>query len=381
MLRVVYDHQVFSWQKYGGISRYIYEVATHLAQSENIEVKILAITYVNEYLKSYKSKNKTDLVVGFPIPYTHNRTKINKLVEKFNHKLSEIWLKKYPHDILHTTYYSSENLVIDPPMKVVITVHDMIHEKFSQFFNSKKIFNIQEDPTALAKKEAVQQADRIICVSENTKKDLIEILNVEPSKISVVYHGYSLNTYASDTVVPKIPHPYILYVGERGTYKNFKSLLQAYASSSQLRNNFQLVCFGSRVFSSEEINNISELGLPEGKVIHVSGDDNFLASLYQNAALFVYPSLYEGFGMPLLEAMALKCPVACSNTSSIPEVVGAAAELFDPNEPDNIAEAMEKVLFSTETTEKLIQLGTERIKLFSWENCAEQTKQVYLSLL
>lgn len=380
MLRVVYDHQVFSWQKYGGISRYIYELATQLAQSENIEVRILAIAYVNEYLKSYKSNNESSLIVGFPIPDTR-RKKINKLVEKFNHKFSKIWLKKHPHDILHRTYYSSENLVTDRQMKVVITVHDMIHEKFSQFFNSKKIFNIQEDPTALAKKEAVEQADRIICVSENTKKDLIEILNVEPSKISVVYHGYSLNTYASDTVAPKIPHPYILYVGERGTYKNFKALLQAYASSSQLRNNFQIVCFGSRVFSSEEINNISELGLPEGKVIHVSGDDKFLASLYQNAALFVYPSLYEGFGMPLLEAMALKCPVACSHTSSIPEVVGSAAELFDPNQPDNIAEAMEKVLFSTETTEKLIQLGTERIKLFSWEICAEQTKQVYLSLL
>lgn len=380
MLRVVYDHQVFSWQKYGGISRYIYELATQLAQSENIEVRILAIAYVNEYLKSYKSNNKSSLIVGFPIPDTRKKT-LTELVGKFNHKLSEIWLKKYPHNILHKTYYSSENLVTDPRVKVVVTVHDMIHEKFSQFFNSKKIFNTQEDPTALVKKEAVQQADRIICVSENTKKDLIEILNVEPSKISVVYHGYSLNTYASDTVAPKIPHPYILYVGERGTYKNFKTLLQAYASSIQLRNNFQLVCFGSRVFSSEEINNISELGLPDGKVIHVSGDDNFLASLYQNAALFVYPSLYEGFGMPLLEAMALKCPVACSNTSSMPEVVGEAAELFDPHKPDNIAEAMEKVLFATETTEKLIQLGTERSKLFSWENCAEQTKQVYLSLL
>ncbi|MDF0551625.1 glycosyltransferase family 1 protein [Kamptonema sp. UHCC 0994] len=379
MLRVVYDHQVFSWQKYGGISRYIYEVATHLAQSENIEVKILAIAYVNEYLKSYKSHNKSNLIVGFPIPYTRNS--INKLAEKFNEKFSAIWLKKHPHDILHKTYYSSQNLVTDPQMKVVITVHDMIHEKFNQFFNSKKIFNIQEDPTSLAKKEAVQQADRIICVSENTKKDLIEILNVDPNKISVVYHGYSLNSYDSNTTAPNIPHPYILYVGDRGTYKNFKTLLQAYANSSQLRNNFHFICFGSQTFSSDEINNISELGLPEGKVIQVSGDDKFLASLYQNAALFVYPSLYEGFGMPLLEAMALNCPVACSNTSSIPEVVGEAAKLFDPNEPENIAEVLENILFSTEVSKKLIQLGAERIKLFSWESCAEQTKQVYLSLL
>ncbi|MEG4352825.1 glycosyltransferase family 1 protein [Microcoleus sp. LAD1_D3] len=379
MLRVIYDHQVFSWQKYGGISRYIYEVATHLAQSENIEVKILAIAYVNEYLKSYKSDNKSNLIVGFPIPDT-NKKRINELVGKFNQGVSAIWLKKYPHNILHQTYYSSGKRISDPQVKVVITVHDMIHEKFSQFFKSKNIFNAQ-DKTSLIKKEAVQQADGIICVSENTKKDLIEILNVEPSKISVVYHGYSLNTYSSDTVAPNLPHPYILYVGERGGYKNFNTLLQAYAHASQLRNNFHLVCFGGGVFDPQELNQISILGLPEGKVIQVSGDDNFLANLYQNAALFVYPSLYEGFGMPLLEAMALKCPVACSNTSSIPEVVGEAAELFDPNEPDNIAEALQKILFSTEKAEKLVQLSTERIKLFSWETCAEKTKKVYLSLL
>jgi glycosyltransferase involved in cell wall biosynthesis len=379
MLRVIYDHQVFSWQKYGGISRYIYEVATHLAQSENIEVKILAIAYVNEYLKSYKSDNKSNLIVGFPIPDTHKK-RINELVGKFNQGVSAILLKKYPHNILHQTYYSSGKRVSDPHVKVVITVHDMIHEKFSQFFNSKNIFNSQ-DKTSLIKKEAVQQADGIICVSENTKKDLIEILNVEPSKISVVYHGYSLNTYSSDTVAPNLPHPYILYVGERGGYKNFNALLQAYAHASQLRNNFHLVCFGGGVFHPNEINQISTLGLPEGKVIQVSGNDNFLANLYQNAALFVYPSLYEGFGMPLLEAMALKCPVACSNTSSIPEVVGEAAELFDPNEPDNIAEALQTILFSAEKSKKLVQLSTERIKLFSWETCAEKTKKVYLSLL
>ena len=379
MLRVVYDYQVFSWQKYGGISRYIYEVATVLAQSDDIEVKILAIAYVNEYLKNYKSDNKSNLIVGFSIPCIPKK-RINELVSKFNQELSAIWLKKYPHDILHKTYYNSENIVIDPRVKVVITVHDMIHEKFSQFFKSKNIFNAQ-DRTSAIKKEAVQQADGIICVSENTKKDLIEILNVEPSKISVVYHGYSLNTYDSDTLAPNLPQPYILYVGERGGYKNFNALLQAYANSSQLSNNFYLVCFGGGVFDRETINQISALKLPEGKVIQVSGDDKFLANLYKNAALFVYPSLYEGFGMPLLEAMALNCPVACSNTSSMPEVVGEAAELFDPNQPDNIAEALQNILFSTEKARQLVELGRERIKLFSWENCAEKTKKFYLYML
>ncbi|MGL5062878.1 MAG: glycosyltransferase family 4 protein [Microcoleus sp.] len=375
MLRVVYDYQVFSWQKYGGISRYVYELANQLVKSENIEVKILAIAYVNEYLRTSHYHNKSNLIVGFPVPYIPRQT-IHKLVGKFNQELTAIWLNQYRHDIFHKTYYCSENLPIDPRVKVVITVHDMIHEKFNQFFKSKNIFNVP-DRTSLIKKEAVQQADGIICVSENTKKDLIEILNVEPSKIYVVYHGYSLKTYYSDIAAPNILHPYILYVGERGGYKNFNALLQAYANSSQLRNNFYLVCFGGGLFKRKAINQISDIGISEDKVIHVSGDDKFLANLYQNAALFVYPSLYEGFGMPLLEAMALNCPVACSNTSSFPEVVGEAAELFDPNEPDNIAEALHNILFSTEKSEELVQLGKERIKLFSWENCAKKTQQLY----
>jgi glycosyltransferase involved in cell wall biosynthesis len=256
----------------------------------------------------------------------------------------------------------------------------MTHEKLSQFFNHKDIFNIQ-DNTSLAKQECVKKADRIICVSENTKNDLIEIFDVEPRKISVIYHGYSLTAQENPQLEVDTPEPYIFYVGDRGGYKNFQRLLQAYASSSNLRNNCCIVCFGGGVLSPDERRQINALGLPESKVLQVSGNDLALANFYRNASVFVYPSLYEGFGIPLLEAMALHCPVACSNTSSMPEVVGDAAELFNPYEPESIAEALEKILFSTTISDNLVKLGTERIKHFSWEICAEQTKQVYLSLL
>lgn len=373
-MKIVYDHQVFSWQKYGGISRYIYELATQLYESEGLDVKILAIAYANEYLRECNS----DLVIGFPVPYTSSR-QIQKLIGLFNNELSKIHLKNNSPDILHKTYYHYQDLTVKGA-KVVVTVHDMTHEKLSQFFKYKDIFNLP-DKTSIAKKESVTRADHIICVSENTKKDLIEIFDVEPNKISVIYHGYSLKINKNYQYNVTVPQPYILYVGDRGGYKNFQCLLQAYASSSQLKNNVQLLCFGGGVLSKDELSKINELGLSEGKVSQVSGNDNDLANFYRNASIFVYPSLYEGFGIPLLEAMSLHCPVACSNTSSLPEVVGKAAELFDPYNYESLADALEKVLFSPNRAENLVKLGTERIKNFSWEACALKTKEVYLSLL
>ena len=100
-----------------------------------------------------------------------------------------------------------------------------------------------------------------------------------------------------------------------------------------------------------------------------------------SASIFVYPSLYEGFGIPLLEAMALDCPIACSNTSSLPEVVGNAAEFFNPQQPDSMTNAIENVLFSSDKSTELVKLAREQVKKFSWEKTAKETKEVYLSLL
>lgn len=374
MIKIVYDHQIFWWQRYGGISRYIYEVATRIAEMEDFDVKIEALAYVNEYLKQCKP----GLVVGFPVPKS-SRFQIQKMVGRFNDSLAKIRFKSNPPDIVHETYYHHKKLS-PKTTKVVVTVHDMIHEKFSQFL-TKDIFQ-KLDQTAQKKKESVKRADRIICVSENTKKDLLELLDVEPNKISVIYHGPSLTLTETYQTESRKYTPYILYVGERiSKYKNFQGLLQAYGNSNQLKNNFNLVLFGGGPLSREEIILIQKLKLPEGKVLQVAGDDAVLAKLYREASIFVYPSLYEGFGIPLLEAMSLNCPIACSNTSSLPEVAGNAAEFFDPAQPESIAAALEKVLFSKEKAETLVKLGAERIKNFSWEACVEQTRQVYLSLL
>jgi glycosyltransferase involved in cell wall biosynthesis len=367
-IKLVYDHQIFSLQSYGGISRYVVELAVRLAEVESLDVKIFASAYINQYLKCCSS----EMVLGFHIKSIH--PKLTKLIYHINSELAKFYLYTQSPDIVHHTYYTSKNLA-PKTTKTVITVHDMIQEKLNHLMpKSEKITSI--------KMQAIRKADHIICNSHNTKKDLLEILNIDPQKVSVIYHGCSSNLLDyPKPMLSGLPKPYILYVGQRTGYKNFEQLLRAYAASNQLRHEFHLVCFGGGSFSKVESDLLQKLGLPEGKVQHFSGSDRVLAELYYQATAFVYPSLYEGFGIPLLEAMSLNCPVICSNTSSMPEVAGNAAEFFDPHNQENVIFTLEKVLSSENRLKNLRELGQERIRHFSWENCAKQTQSVYLLLV
>jgi glycosyltransferase involved in cell wall biosynthesis len=378
---IVYDYQVFSFQKYGGISRYFYEISSRIAQISDRDVRIIAPLYVNEYFNESPQSNKLmqGLKINKPegISSKSTQNSIPKAINPrdiINQQISNILISIYNPDIIHETYFTTKNIGTKRHKRVV-TVHDMIHEKFSS----------SKDPTGefvRTKAIAINRADLIICVSENTRKDLIEILGVDKAKISTIYHGCTLNINIDRDLeqIPQIEKPYLLYVGERDGYKNFSSLLSVYKNSKKLKQDFQLVCFGSGRFSSEEIQTIQEFQL-EGKVIHLSGSDDILAQLYRQAAAFIYPSLYEGFGIPPLEAMSCGCPVVCSNVSSIPEIVGDAGEYFDPYDLDSMSHAIEKVVYSEITANNLKRLGYERVKLFSWDLCAEQTNKIYQSLL
>lgn len=363
---IIYDYQVFSLQEYGGASRYFYEIASRIAGYSGYEARIVAPIYINKYLKN----NKSALVIGKytpPIPKTINlRGYINAVVTKG-------LLRKIKPDIVHETYYNAIKLSSGKTV-TVITVLDMIHEKFREWFSGN-------DSTTIIKKSAVNRADHVICISENTKNDLMEIFHVEPSKISVVYLGHSLTLNLPLLGNRVFTNPYILYVGERVGYKNFYSLLQAYMASNKLNNDFKLVCFGGKEFSIEELKEFKILGVMPGQIHHVTGDDRILANLYYYASIFVYPSFYEGFGIPPLEAMSYRCPVACSNTGSLPEVVDDAAEYFDPHNTESILSSIEKVVYSIDESETLIARGLERFKQFTWEACAKETSLVYASLL
>lgn len=364
-MRIAFDYQIFAAQRYGGVSRYFYEIASRMSRLDGQSVEIIAPLYVNEYLKH--GDLKATGVYFPPIPRTSIVVKaISTILSNMLCRLrSEI-------DIFHETYYSVGDSKPNKALRV-ITVYDMIHEKFPE-----KI--LPNDATRYVKASAIRRADHIICISENTRKDLIEILGLEKEKTSVVYLGSSL--CVSNGLVKELGgrKPYILYVGARWSHKNFNTLLNAYANSNYLSKEFDLYCFGSNNFTRSEVCLMASLGLTENSIIHLSGSDNILADLYSSAAAFVYPSLYEGFGMPPLEAMSCDCPVVCSNTSSLPEVVGDAAEMFDPTDEEALRVAIERVVFSETYRQELTCRGRARLAYFSWDKCAKQTLDVYRKL-
>lgn len=364
---IAYDSQVFQFQVYGGISRYFVNLAQRVACEEHVVVA--ASWYINNYL----SELTPDLVKGVKVTgYPRGGRMFDWLADKYESMIIS-WSSA---DVLHETYYAYKS---KGPAKVptVLTVYDMIHERFVNSFP-------QGDDTIQRKKAAVFRASHIICISENTRRDLLELYDLDPNKVSVVYLGHDLKFATRESkqcsIVISQSQPYLLYVGHRGSYKNFNRFLRAYACSSWLRENFQIICFGGGAFQPDEIELIKELSIKPGQIKQVSGDDETLVAYYKNAAVFVYPSLYEGFGIPPLEAMGLGCPVVCSNASSIPEVVGDAGEYFDPESIDSIRDSLDKVLQSTEKRSNLIRTGLNKCNQYSWDRCASETLAIYRGL-
>ena len=172
-----------------------------------------------------------------------------------------------------------------------------------------------------------------------------------------------------------------MYVGKRDGYKNFAGFLEAFAASSYLKEHYSIIFFGGGVLQSSELAFADVLGLKPDQLVHYFGSDDLLASIYRRAQALIYPSLYEGFGLPPLEAMASGCPVICSNTSSLPEVVGTAGEYFDPLSQKSMMEVMEGVLSSPKRKDDLMAKGYLQASKFSWKKCAEETMREYRKLL
>ena len=374
-MRIVYDHQIFSMQEYGGISRYYYELAMRMTQYDGHLVRILCPLYVNKYL----IKIDPTILAGRYVPHIPLTSYSSRLFQYgvearkcFNASIVKRMLSKACPDIVHETFYSKDKLS-SSKVKTVITVYDMIHEKFRSNYS-------HNDRTSNLKATAINRADSVICISESTRKDLIEMLSIAPSKTSVVHLGYSLTSNMTTCKRRIISKPYLLFVGGRFGYKNFNRLLHAYATSPKLSIDFNLVCMGGGNIGRSERQELERLGINKKKIRFMSGPDEVLANLYNYASAFVFPSLYEGFGIPALEAMDHRCPIVCSNTAALSEVVGDAAEFFDPYDIDCIRTAIENVVYSSQRSKELIDLGLKRLGLFSWDKCAQETHQIYLSL-
>jgi glycosyltransferase involved in cell wall biosynthesis len=366
-MRIAFDYQTFVLQSYGGISRYFTRLAQGLLDFEQ-QVKIFAPFHRNNYLSALpQGIVNGSFIKQFP-------PKTTRFFLAYNHLGSSYKISKWNPDVVHETYYSRVGAAPNH-FKTVITVHDMIHELFPNDFPA-------HDNTSYVKRRAVERADHIICVSENTKQDLTRLFGVPNSKISVVHHGFD-QFVEDENPSPRAygAKPFLLYVGQREGYKNFLGLLKAVASSAKLLSEFDIVAFGGGKYSMAEMTLIASLGFAENQVRQVSGDDGLLGYYYRLARAFIYPSLYEGFGIPPLEAMAHKCPVISSNKSSIPEVIGIAAEYFDPSEIEDMRYAIENVVYSESRTGELRTLGAVRLKHFSWKKCTQETFNVYQSML
>ena len=236
------------------------------------------------------------------------------------------------------------------------------------------------------KKKILDRADHIICISESTKKDLVRFYNIPLEKISVTYlatnfkkqsNNYNLKYKINNLIKKK----YFLFVGSREKYKNFNGLLNAIKLIKNLFKDYQLVLFGGGKITEEENKKILDLNLSLENIIHLYGDENLLKSLYSNAEFFIYPSKYEGFGIPILESFSQECPVLCGRSSSLPEVAGEAAVYFDSNSPESMAKCLEDIMTSKIIKKDYKQKGLERLKLFSWEKCANETIKVYNKII
>ena len=359
-ISIFYDFQIFLKQKFGGPSRYFFELGERIAN--NARVNIYSPIYINRYLRALKSKS-----FNF---FLYKKFIFNNLFTKINQNLTCKHLKKNNYSIIHPTYYDTEYLK-DCKLKKVITVFDLIHEKFS---NEKKINEFRDK-----KKYAIANSDFFICISKNTQKDLINFYNVKEEKTKVIYLASS--SISRMSIYKKIEKPFILYIGNRAGYKNFNILVKVFSTSKELKNNFLLCCFGGGSFTKDEKLLFAQNKIDQFNVRYLGDNEDFLASIYEQATCLVYPSLYEGFGMPILEAMQFKCPVICSEVSSMPEVGGNAVEYFDPYNSESLLESIKRVLYEKSYKDKLIDLGLQRSKMFSWDNCAKETLEVYNKIL
>lgn len=361
-MRILFDHQTFHIQRFGGISRYFYELINRLSDDD---VSVALSFSMNRYIKHHPKCSHTNV--------TKKLFKVTEGVfRRLNKKNSLSKIAKGDFDLFHPTYYDPYFLDALGDKPFVLTIHDMMHERFAQYFKA-------DDPTAGYKRLLSQKARRIIAISENTKRDIIEILGVDEAKIDVVYHGFDSKTVVEGR--PEgLPEEYILYVGERRCYKNFDSTVTAFTEVRKTHPDCHLVLTG-RKLSSAERRQFERLGLTDFVKIYTDISDDVLLQLYRHARLFVYPSLYEGFGIPILESFSQQCPVVLSNASCFPEVAGDAAEYFDPMDAQAQAAAMLAVMDSEEHRNELTKAGASRLKLFTWDNTVKKTREVYKKVL
>lgn len=361
-MKVAIDSQIFSLQRYGGISRYFYNIIANSINDSKINLKVSAPYYINEYLNTQSCN-----FLGSSKKINCN-DRFRRPLKYFNEMISLRDFKSFSPDIIHETYYSSIYPYSNKSRRI-ITIHDLIDFEFKDSF---PIHNFNK----FWKEKAIKNADHIICVSQYTKSKLQEYFALPEDKVTVIHHGISTTIPTFTQVTKKISYSYLLYVGQRWGYKNFNSFIESFSRSSFLKDNFKVICFGGGEFTSEEYIKLNSLNL-ESNVIQISGNDSVLNDLYRQASAFIYPSLSEGFGFPILESLSNDCPVIASNQGSIPEILGENGIYFDPKDIESIKFVIENSLNDSLFLQNNINLTKSRCSLFTVEKSVSETHQCY----
>jgi glycosyltransferase involved in cell wall biosynthesis len=359
MKQIYYGPEIWNLQNSGGISRYFYELINGNTKS--------AVPLINEnknYFAAQLHSQSIRLDRAVSLSEIYQTGESNQLGKELSGR------------VFHPTYYGSK-LFADfkkTGVPVVITVFDMISEIFPERRSFRNFFKN-------VKASDIRSADHIICISEKTREDLVRFFPAVETKTSVVHLGIDkVFSLASHGARPNYKKPYLLYVGNRRGYKNFKVLYLAYMNSVFLRKNFALVAFGGEKYTDDEFYSFARPS-EENPVIFVSGDDEMLANYYRNAAAFIYPSLYEGFGLPPLEAMACGALTFTSNRGSLPEVCQDSSIYFDPENVVELQELLELWLTPNFETRHQIEIGIAHARKFTWRKTVDQTKLVYDKLI
>ena len=362
-MRIFYDGFIFDFQQYGGINRYFNEIIARLPAG--------CTPIVSSYLGErdfWPVHPRRQIIRSRPFAKTPTLAGLGRAWMSFR-------LATTPVDLVHPTYFQrltpGDLSRLGRPL--VVTIFDMIHELFAERFDPLDV--------VAAKRTYIESADAILCISEQTQADLLnrypqveERTFVTPLASSMIVDPVQSQT------APDLDQPYFLYVGGREGYKNFGVLLTALRRFSQRNPGSQLRVVGSPWLPAERCL-IRELDLEQSIVHEGKVGDGRLSILYHRSVALIYTSLYEGFGIPLLEAMRCHTAVICSQTSSLPEVGGTAPLYFEPTDADALCSQMEALVTSSSLRAECVARGTIQERRFSWQRTADLTLAVYEKLV
>jgi glycosyltransferase involved in cell wall biosynthesis len=366
MMEVLFDHQVFSTQRFGGVSRYFVEMARAMQCMPGIKAKLFAPAYLNNYIAPGDPLHPLSFRMESPARGVYRRPAALKPL---------LWLATQlaRPQILHETGFGNKPWTLPAGTCRVTTLHDMTVERFPQYFDNPS-------GRMAAKLASLRRADAIVCISECTRQDLLSFYPEFEARCAVVHHGVAQDRVQGERP-GVLPERYVLYVGTRQTYKNFGNFLRSLGAARGLPQDLKLVCFGGGPLNAAEKALCDEVGWPASRVVQLHGDDALLARAYRHAELFVFPSTYEGFGMPLTEAMVQGCPIACARATSFPEVCEDSAAYFDPADVGDMSSCIEDLVLQPQRRAALADAALKQGARFTWARCAEATFQVYRDAL